>query len=49
MNYRILTFFLVFLLLHACNGKVPGADARKIPPNAKDRVKKILRKAEVSH
>ena len=42
MNYRILTFFLVFLLLHACNGKVPGADARKIPPNAKERVKKNI-------
>ncbi len=42
MNYRILTFFLVFLLLYACNGKVPGADARKIPPNAKDRVKKNI-------
>ncbi len=42
MNIRIITLFLIFLLLNACNGKVPGADARKIPPNAKDRVKKNI-------
>ena len=42
INIRILTLFLIFLILNACNGKVPGADARKIPPNAKDRVKKNI-------
>ena len=42
MNIRIITLFLIFLLLNACSGKVPGADARKIPPNAKDRVKKNI-------
>ena len=26
----------------SCNGKVPGADARKIPPNAKDRIKQNI-------
>ena len=29
-------------MISACNGKVPGADARKIPPNAKDRVLKNM-------
>ena len=42
MKTRIITLFLVFLFLNACNGKVPGADARKIPPNYKDRVKKNI-------
>ncbi len=42
INIRIITLFLIFLILNACNGKVPGADARKIPPNAKDRVKKNI-------
>ena len=36
------TILLIFILLGACNGKVPGADARKIPPNAKDRIKKNM-------
>ena len=42
MKTQIITLFLVFLFLNACNGKVPGADARKIPPNYKDRVKKNI-------
>ena len=40
MKTRIIPLLLIFLLIGACNGKVPGADARKIPPNAKDRIKK---------
>ena len=42
MKTRIITFLLIFTLLGACNGKVPGADARKIPPNAKDRIKQNI-------
>ena len=42
MKTRIITFLLIFILLGACNGKVPGADARKIPPNAKDRIKQNI-------
>ena len=42
MKTRIIPLLLIFLLIGACNGKVPGADARKIPPNAKDRIKKNI-------
>ena len=42
MKNRIFTLIVILLLVSACNGKVPGADARKIPPNAKDRVKKNM-------
>ena len=42
MKNRIFTLIVILLLVSACNGKVPGADARKIPPNAKDRVKKNI-------
>ena len=42
MNIRIILILSIFFLFNACNGKVPGADARKIPPNAKDRVKKNI-------
>ena len=42
MYTRIIPIILIFLMLSACNGKVPGADARKIPPNVKDRVKKNI-------
>ena len=42
MKTRIITILLIFILVGACNGKVPGADARKIPPNAKDRIKKNI-------
>ena len=42
MKIRLTILFLIFLILNACNGKVPGADARKIPPNVKDRVKKNI-------
>ena len=39
---RIIPLLLIFILIGACNGKVPGADARKIPPNAQDRIKKNI-------
>ena len=42
MSKRIIGFLLIFFLIASCNGKVPGADARKIPPNAKDRIKKNM-------
>ena len=42
MRNRIFKLLVIFLLISACNGKIPGADARKIPPNAKDRVKKNM-------
>ena len=42
MNIRIILILSIFFLFNAWNGKVPGADARKIPPNAKDRIKKNM-------
>ena len=42
MKTRIITILLIFILVGACNGKVPGADARKIPPNAQDRIKQNI-------
>ena len=42
MKFRIIYFLIVSLLISGCNGKIPGADARKIPPQAQDRVKKNI-------
>ena len=42
MKTRVIYLLSIFLIINACNGKVPGADARKIPPNAKDRVLKNI-------
>ena len=42
MKIRIINLLFIFLIINACNGKMPGADARKIPPNAKDRVLKNM-------
>ena len=42
MKTRIIPLLLICMLISACNGKVPGADARKIPPNAEDRIKKNI-------
>ena len=36
----LITLFVVFL--QGCNGKLPGADARKIPADPKERVKRNL-------
>ena len=43
-KFRIIILFIsVFLLLGGCkNGKLPGADARKVPYSAKERVKRNL-------
>ena len=47
---KIICFLVVAcLFLNACNGKFPGADARKFPADPKKRVKKILRKDGGSH
>ena len=44
MNYfkKILPLFIIILFLSACNGKIPGADARKIPYDPNERVKRNL-------
>ena len=40
---KILSFITLFgVFLQGCNGKLPGADARKIPADPKDRVKRNL-------
>ena len=43
MNKQIFSLVLIFIYLSSCaGGKVPGADARKISPNPKDRVQKNI-------
>ena len=44
MNKIKAIIFCVFLslILNACNGKIPGADARKVSYDPKERVKKNL-------
>ncbi len=40
---KICCFFLTLsILLSSCNGKLPGADARKVSYDPKERVKKNL-------
>ena len=39
---KLLFFTLIPILLYSCNGKIPGADARKFPANPEERVKKNL-------
>ena len=42
-SYQIIIFTtLIFILLSGCNGKLPGADARKVSYDPKERVKKNL-------
>ena len=41
INYTIFVFF-IFLLAACKNGKLPGSDARKIPYDSKERVKRNL-------
>ena len=41
INYSIY-IFLMFLLVGCKNGKLPGSDARKIPYDSKERVKRNL-------
>ena len=41
-SIKFLVSFLLILFLNACNGKLPGADARKVPYDPRERVKKNL-------
>ena len=42
--YKILTFLpIIFFLLSACNGKLPGADARKYPADPKKRIEQNIK------
>lgn len=42
-NLKKFLIYLVFsLFLYSCNGKLPGADARKVPYDPKERVKRNL-------
>tara|TARA_B100000963_G_C22240849_1_gene499934 strand:+ start:10 stop:573 length:564 start_codon:yes stop_codon:yes gene_type:complete len=38
----LITFLTLSIFLYSCNGKIPGADARKVPYDSKERVKKNL-------
>ena len=43
MKTRFLIILISFIYMASCSGgKIPGADARKISPNPKDRVQKNL-------
>ena len=43
MNFKsILLYLFLSFFLYSCNGKLPGADARKIPYDPKERVKRNL-------
>ena len=42
MIIRSISILVFFLLMSSCGGKIPGADARKISPNPKDRVQKNM-------
>ena len=39
---NVLIYVILPIFLYSCNGKIPGADARKIPYDPKERVKKNL-------
>ena len=38
----VIFIIITSLLLNACNGKLPGADARQFPPEPEKRIKKNL-------
>ena len=42
MIKNILISVLLIIVLNSCGGKLPGADAKKYPPNPKERVKNNL-------
>jgi len=42
INLNLLLIILISLTVFGCGGKVPGADARKVSPDPKERVKKNL-------
>ena len=48
-NTKFISFLAIILLfLSGCNGKFPGADARKFPADPKKELRKILGKEGVS-
>ena len=42
MHIKIISIIVIFSILLGCNGKLPGADARKFSKNPEERVKKNL-------
>ncbi len=42
MHIKIIFIILIFSILSGCNGKLPGADARKFSKDPEERVKKNL-------
>ena len=45
--YKSLTFiFTIFFFLSACNGKLPGADARKYPADPKKRIEQNIKEGK---
>ena len=44
---KSLVVLCLVLFLNACNGKIPGADARKIPYDPNERVKRNLEQGKV--
>ena len=42
MIKKILISILLVVILNSCGGKLPGSDAKKYPPNPKERVKNNL-------
>ena len=38
----LIVIFVPLIFLNACNGKLPGGDARKVDPNPKNRVAKNI-------
>ena len=46
-NIKLMSFLaIIALFLSGCNGKFPGADARKFPADPEKRVEKNLAKEE---
>jgi predicted small lipoprotein YifL len=42
INSNLILIFLISLSITACGGKLPGADAKKVSPDPRERVKKNL-------
>ncbi len=39
---NLTSWLIITIMLYSCNGKIPGADARKVPYDPKERVKRNL-------
>ena len=42
ISKKLVFFLSTILILNSCGGKLPGVDAKKYPPNPKERVKNNL-------